>query len=258
MDAINFNYSLKNIPVGEQQMYLTKLMDMTSKFVERIKWRAFWYELHKNTEEIEDTTSMNNFTRVFPTKRSAPNSIHLQPFINDLFSIVKSVKFRDVHDNFQQQLKNDIKMINNCKDVLVFADKTTNVYKVKPDEYKKLIDKDVHKNYKKSNLEIEKQINNEAQDLINDNNIKGKIPKLDKKPAYVTIKDHKENFPRKVTCRLINPTKTHIGKVSKQILDNINNSIRRNTSLTQWKNTNEVINWFNQLKVSSYKKCTYT
>ena len=103
-------------------------------------------------------------------------------------------------------------------------------------------------------MEIEKQINNEAQDLINDNNIKGKIPKLDKKPAYVTIKDHKENFPRKVTCRLINPTKTHIGKVSKQILDNINNSIRRNTSLTQWKNTNEVINWFNQI---SNKKNKY-
>ena len=47
-----------------------------------------------------------------------------------------------------------------------------------------------------------------------------------KRDAFITIKDHKENFPSNVKCRLINPSKGELGKVSKVILDNINNNIR--------------------------------
>ena len=49
--------------------------------------------------------------------------------------------------------------------------------------------------------------------------------KLDENEAYVTIKGHKEGFPDKISCRLINPSKTDIGKISKQILDRVNNTI---------------------------------
>ena len=48
-------------------------------------------------------------------------------------------------------------------------------------------------------------------------------------------------------CRLINPTKTLIGRVSKYILDKINTDIRSKCNLNQWKNTKDVINWFSQL-----------
>ena len=44
------------------------------------------------------------------------------------------------------------------------------------------------------------------------------------KPAFITLKDHKEDWPRKITCRVINPTKTHIGSVSKKILDRVNDN----------------------------------
>ena len=33
--------------------------------------------------------------------------------------------------------------------------------------------------------------------------------------AYITIKDHKESFPNKIPCRLINPSKSSVGKISK-------------------------------------------
>ena len=36
--------------------------------------------------------------------------------------------------------------------------------------------------------------------------------------AFITLKDHKENFENAPKCRLINPAKTNIGKISKQIL----------------------------------------
>ena len=68
------------------------------------------------------------------------------------------------------------------------------------------------------------------------------------KPAFITIKDHKENFENNMKCRLFNPTKTEIGRVSKYILDRINTDIRSKYKLNQWKNTKDVINWFSQLR----------
>jgi hypothetical protein len=63
----------------------------------------------------------------------------------------------------------------------------------------------------------------------------------------VTLKDHKPNFTNSPTCRLINPSKSEIGIVSKQILERINNKIIAATKLNQWKNTASVINWYKNI-----------
>ena len=49
--------------------------------------------------------------------------------------------------------------------------------------------------------------------------------------AYITIKDHKDEFPNKIPCRLINPFKSSIGKISKAILDTINKNVVRSTEI---------------------------
>ena len=49
--------------------------------------------------------------------------------------------------------------------------------------------------------------------------------------AFITIKGHKPNFPNSVACRLLNPCKSEISKVSNVYLENINNSIRSSTNL---------------------------
>ena len=43
--------------------------------------------------------------------------------------------------------------------------------------------------------------------------------------ANITIKDQKGGFPNKIFCGLINPSKYSTGKVSKVIIDKINNHI---------------------------------
>ena len=48
---------------------------------------------------------------------------------------------------------------------------------------------------------------------------------LEEREAYITMKDHKSEFPNKILCRLINPSKSSIGKISKVILDSINKKI---------------------------------
>ena len=49
------------------------------------------------------------------------------------------------------------------------------------------------------------------------------------------------------SSRLINHAKSELGKVSKQILDNINSEIGK-TKLNQWKNTAEVTHWFTNIR----------
>ena len=65
--------------------------------------------------------------------------------------------------------------------------------------------------------------------------------------CFITAKDHKKDFSKKIQCRLINPSKTHIARISKNILDGINNEIRKNSNLIQWRNTYEVLNWFKSI-----------
>ena len=59
--------------------------------------------------------------------------------------------------------------------------------------------------------------------------------KLANSILYKTIKDHKDNFPATIKCRLISTSKTDIGKISKVILASIINSVRSVTGLIQWK-----------------------
>ena len=56
-----------------------------------------------------------------------------------------------------------------------------------------------------------------------------------------------ENFSNNLQCRLINPAKSQIGIVSKQILEKINNIIRSQSNFNQWRNISSVISWFNSI-----------
>ena len=64
----------------------------------------------------------------------------------------------------------------------------------------------------------------------------------------MTLKDHKEIYRSKPRCRLINPNKSEIERISKSILDKINTEIRRKTDLVQWKDPEEMIDSFTNLK----------
>ena len=62
--------------------------------------------------------------------------------------------------------------------------------------------------------------------------------------AYIILKDHKDEFPNKVPSRLINPSKSNTGKISKVILDTINKKIVRSSEIKQWKNKSNVLDWY--------------
>ena len=71
---------------------------------------------------------------------------------------------------------------------------------------------------------------------------------MKKREAFIFLKDHKENFENNPKCRLINPAKSDSGKISKLILDKVNTHLRTILNVNQWKNTQNVIEWFGNIE----------
>ena len=93
-----------------------------------------------------------------------------------------------------------------------------------------------------------KILNKEDKAIAEKLEIDDKVYSLSKREAFITMKDHKDNFKNNPKCRLINPTKSELGKVSKQILTKVVTALRMKTRLNSWKNTESVIKWFENLE----------
>ena len=120
-----------------------------------------------------------------------------------------------------------------------------------PFSYGKLIKENVTKTYKKSNDELVRELDGQSARIAERLKLDDRIEKLAMKEAFITLKDHKPNFSDHPTCRLINPSKSEIGTISKHILDDINTCIITSTKINQWKNTANVLKWFNSLENKS-------
>ena len=58
-----------------------------------------------------------------------------------------------------------------------------------------------------------------------------------KNTCFITLKDHKENFLKNLTVRLIKSAKNELKRISKAILDNSNKLLCTRLNINQWKNT---------------------
>ena len=126
---------------------------------------------------------------------------------------------------------------------------------MRKESYEKLLKENVTKVYKKVDDTTVNKINKKAKDIASGMSLDKKVQCYANRPAFIYIKDHKENFPAIVKCRLINPAKSEMGKISKCILDRINVKVREETKFLQWRNTNSVIKWFKEIK--NKKKCKF-
>ena len=84
-------------------------------------------------------------------------------------------------------MKEDIAQIKSCYDIFIFANKTNNLYKSLPEEYKKLLFTNVTKSYRKSTKRLEKAINMEAKHISKKLELDNRIECLAKNPALVGV-----------------------------------------------------------------------
>ena len=89
----------------------------------------------------------------------------MQCFEKDLLDIIKSLKFRNVEDDFQTKMKHDILNIKSFPNVFVFAHKTTNLYEIPTNDYKRLLHQNITKTQKKSTKRLENAINIETKHI---------------------------------------------------------------------------------------------
>lgn len=239
LTKINLGYSLKNIPIPSSNDYMKCLLEKVESFIRRIRWKAFFYD---HPDASGSDTNYN-----FRSERCPPQHDSLIPFENDLYEMMRSIKFRNTLNKFQSQLSRDVIDITSSNSLLVPADKTTNLYKVSPPYYNKLLLDNITASYQKTDDDAIKDINLEARLIASKLNLDDKIEALPQRNAFITLKDHKPTFPNNPKCRLINPSKSEIGKVSKIILDKINTHIRSTSLLNQWRNTSSVLSWFSQI-----------
>ena len=145
------------------------------------------------------------------------------------------------------KLQEDVRKVRSSKKTLTFADKTSNIYRLEKEEYRRLLKNVVTATYKK--FETERRINCEGIKYTKEENILDKVQVNGTAICFVTLKDHKANFLNNPTTRLINPAKNEIGRITKQILDQINSKLCEILKVNEWKNTSSVTNCFKKLKV---------
>ena len=91
-------------------------------------------------------------------------------------------------------------------------------------------------------------INKVSKTIAQKIHLDDKMEVFQKKESFVTLKDHKESFENNSKCRLINPSKTDIGKIAKQILQSYVHKLRDMAGVNQWGNTTGVTEWFSSMK----------
>ena len=113
-----------------------------------------------------------------------------------MHQLVKNVKFRKYKPTtLQSTLRKDIKNMRNDEKMYVAADKTSNFYKMAPENYKTLLENNITKEYKKDNKRIVEKVNKNDKKLATKLELDNRIYSISERQAFITLKDHKDSFP---------------------------------------------------------------
>ena len=191
---------MKNITVPSKSSPKLKLIDKIENIIKRMRWKAHFLRNGNFRETRKETYG-------YKSKQYRSQIKEVDMFQKDLFELVKSVKFRNRNDKFQNEMKDNISKIKSSLNVFIPADKTTVTYELTPKEYKKLLRKNATKTYRKALPQLEKAINLETNETAQNINLDDRTECIAKHNAFVTLNDHKQNFRSTTPCRLIDPCK---------------------------------------------------
>ena len=121
--------------------------------------------------------------------------------------MIKSLKFGNVQDDFETKMKQGYLKIRSSTNVFMFADKTTNLYEIPPNDYKRLLLENITKLYNKFTKRLEKYYRNGSKTLFKNIKLDNRTESLVQTPKFITLKDYKENFRTIHPCGLINPSR---------------------------------------------------
>ena len=100
-------------------------------------------------------------------------------------------------------------------------------------------------------MSLRKRIEREARKISKTFDVAGRVDTMAKQECFITLKDHKEDYRTNSKYRLLKPTKSQPGKISKQLLQKSNKTLRSKLNLNQLQNSSEVIDWFKHIQQKS-------
>ena len=276
IESLHVPFSMKNIGIPSRQKYLKMLIYRIEDFIRRLRWHCFFIgpptfniinyknenqKQQQNSttkpDENDDNETFDNFEFEdkqwygFKSEKTPPVIKELVEFEDDLYKLARNINFRKINNEFQREMNETLKAIKSAKEIIVPADKSQCLYKIPIQTYKKLLTNETTKKYKKSNNQNVVDVNIECRNLVEENEpgLESRVEIFTEEEAFITVKDHKPNFPSKIEVRLINPAKPQIGRITKIKIQEINNTIRSKTKLNQLQSTNDAISWFDSLKL---------
>ena len=198
MERRNLGYSLKNVPVASKASYIKKLLEKTESMIRRMRWKALFFEKPELKGEDYETYG-------FKSPKAPPQMPLLNQFEKDVYNLVSNVQFDKHRSNFQKKLSGDVREIKQSQNVLVSADKTTNLYSMTPEQYGRLVTESITKSYKKVGDDIKHEIDVEGSKISASLQLADRMEVMADRKSFIILKDHKPGFTNKPTCRLLNP-----------------------------------------------------
>ena len=203
------------------------MVEKVESFIRRLRWKV--HHFCKDNGQ-NDSRQSDNFG--FKTSATPQQNEYLNAFENDMYEMIRNTEFISVRNEFQEKLKQDLENIQSSKNILAFADKSTNLYELSKESYEKLLHDNIMQTYKKAPVNIKRKIDQESKKFAKTLSLDDKMECYSDNPASITSKDHKQNFGNNTKCRLINSSKSEVGLVSKSYLSNIIASISKKQKLT--------------------------
>ena len=149
---------MKNITIPSKNANLKNMIFKLEAFIKRIRQKTYLLE---KPNGIDGATRVNDSG--FESVPTPPKNGHLDAFVEDLYDLVRNVEFKRANMVFQNQFNKDINMIDKNPLLFILADKFNNRYKVSKDTYCKLLQDNITKLYKKSNVILFNDINKEPK-----------------------------------------------------------------------------------------------
>ena len=151
-----------------KQEYLTELISSVGIFVANLRWRAFHFLNPSNTNRKQ--------TFGFKTTEPAPSVAELKDFENDMYDLVKCVKFKqNVPSTLQNTLKRNMQDMKEENRMYVAADKTNNYYKVTKERHEEMMMQNVTKDYKKCDETVLDKVNQEDKEIAKNLDLDNRI-----------------------------------------------------------------------------------
>ena len=152
MNPFFINHSFKDIPVASHSEIKESLTAAVAKFIRNFQWDAYFKLNPDITSEMKETSGFTSSRAPPPITRQnyGENSMDIKKFVNRIYRTVRITKFKNFTNEYQEELKQTVKRIKECKDLIIKADKTKNRYTVTSEDYKKMMCDDISKDYRRA------------------------------------------------------------------------------------------------------------